>query len=120
MDDEEMVRNVTAAMLRSLGHEVAEVASGQEAVTEYQAAKDSGRPFDVALLDLTIRGGMGGEETLQALRAIDPDVKAVVSSGYVDGDAVADYQSRGFKACLRKPYQLEMLNSVLGTLLKGP
>jgi CheY-like chemotaxis protein len=104
-------------MLLLQGHDVTATSHGLEAVEAYRAARDSGRPFDLALLDLTIRGGMGGEETLEALRAIDPDVKAVVSSGYVDGDAIADYRGRGFKACLRKPYQMDALNAAIAPLL---
>ncbi len=83
----------------------------------YQAAKESGKPFDVVILDLTIRGGMGGVDTVQKLREIDPDVKAVVSSGYSDDDAVSEYQKHGFRAFLKKPYDLEELRTILDTLL---
>jgi PAS domain S-box-containing protein len=116
MDDEEAVRSVAAAMLRYLGQEAVVCAHGDEAIAHYRAARESGRPFDAVLLDLTIRGGLGGEETLDALRAIDPGVKAVVSSGYAESSAIADYRQRGFAGCLRKPFQLEALGSVLRSL----
>ena len=44
-------------------------------------------------------------------------MKAVISSGYADSSAIADHQGRGFAACLKKPYQLESLRSVLAALL---
>jgi PAS domain S-box-containing protein len=117
LDDEEMVRTVTAAMLRALGHDVETATHGQEAIEKYRAARDAGRPFDLALLDLTIRGGLGGADTLAALQAFDPDVKAIVSSGYVDSAAMAEFRQLGFRDCLRKPYQLQALQAALDAVL---
>jgi PAS domain S-box-containing protein len=117
MDDEEVVRMVAGQFLRSLNHEVAFAENGEAALKEYRDAKAKGRPFDIVILDLTVRGGMGGKETIQRLLAIDPDVKAIVSSGYSDDAAVADYRKYGFMACLTKPYKLEDLRHVLNALL---
>lgn len=60
---------------------------------------------------------MGGKETVQRLKAMDPDVKAIVSSGYSDDSAVAEYQNYGFAGCLPKPYEMQRLKNVLNTLL---
>ncbi len=117
MDDEKMVRDVAGALIDSLGHEVAFAEHGESAISQYRAAMDAGRPFDVVVLDLTIKGGMGGLETIQKLLEIDPEVKAVVSSGYSSDAGMADYLSRGFKACLKKPYTIEDLNSVMNDLM---
>jgi CheY-like chemotaxis protein len=117
MDDEEMVRNVAARMMASLGLEVTTAASGEEALEQFRAARETGHPFDVVLLDLTVRKGMGGEETMRRLLAIDPGVKAVVSSGYADAAVVADYRSHGFSAHLKKPYRTEELRGCLFALL---
>ena len=76
-----------------------------------------GTPFDVVILDLTIRGGLGGAETLRKLLKIDPEVKAIVSSGYADDSIIADYRSYGFCASLSKPYRIETLHSTLNALL---
>jgi DNA-binding NarL/FixJ family response regulator len=78
---------------------------------------DSGKPFDIVILDLTIRGGMGGKETLEQLRIIHPGVKAIVSSGYSSDNIVAEYEKYGFKARLNKPYKLEILRDTLNALL---
>jgi PAS domain S-box-containing protein len=116
MDDEEMIRTVAGELLTTVGHEVAFAEKGETALEVYRAARDAGHPFDVVILDLTIRGGMGGLETLQKLTDIDPDVKAVVSSGYSDDAALSNYREQGFKAFLKKPYNMEELQNTLNAL----
>ena len=117
MDDEEVVRMVSRELLVALGHEVQLAAHGAEAVEKYLKARDEGRPIDIVILDLTIRGGMGGAETVARLREIDPGVKAVVSSGYGADQVVADYRAHGFSGCLRKPYNIEDLEKTIEALL---
>jgi signal transduction histidine kinase/CheY-like chemotaxis protein len=117
MDDEPVVLNVARKLLKALGHEVECVTNGAEALERYEGARVGGRPFDVAMLDLTIRGGMGGAETLQRLLAADPHVTAIVSSGYSDDSSIASYQAQGFKAVLNKPYTLDALREVLHRVL---
>jgi signal transduction histidine kinase/CheY-like chemotaxis protein len=118
MDDEEMIRTVAGELLTAIGHEVAFAEKGETALEAYRVARDAGHPFDVVILDLTIRGGMGGLETLQKLTDIDPDVKAVVSSGYSDDAVLSNYRERGFKAFLKKPYNMEELQSTLNALFE--
>jgi two-component system, cell cycle sensor histidine kinase and response regulator CckA len=96
-----------------LGHSVEFAEHGDAAIEKYRQAKAEGRPFDAVILDLTIRGGRGGAETVQALLSIDPGVKAVVSSGYSDDEIIATYRQHGFRAFLKKPYSLEDLNRAL-------
>jgi len=117
MDDEEMVRKVAYQLLTGLTHEVELAEHGEEAIDKYRQAKAAGRPFDVVILDLTIRGGMGGAEAMRRLREIDPGVKAIVSSGYSDDDVVANYREHGFAAFLKKPYDLTGLRTTLKELL---
>jgi PAS domain S-box-containing protein len=117
MDDEDVVRNIAGVMIRSLGHEVELVENGEEAIEKYRQSIRSGRRFDIVIMDLTIRGGMGGEEAIKALLEIDPDVKAIVSSGYTDSSAISEYEASGFKACLTKPYNIDSLNAALNSLL---
>ncbi len=113
MDDEDIVRTVAGELLRELGHDAEFAAHGEAAIERYQEAKNGGRPYDLVILDLTIRGGMGGLETLGRLRKIDPNVKAVVSSGYSDDEVVSDYRKHGFTAFLKKPYDLFALREML-------
>ena len=118
MDDEELIRNIVGIMLKALGHEVEFAENGGEAIAKYREALSSGRRFDIVILDLTIRGGMGGEETMRELLALDPEVKAVVSSGYSDSSMISEYKSHGFSACLAKPYEVDALRGVLNQLMR--
>jgi len=118
MDDEHIMRNVATEMLKALGHEVESAADGKEAIEMFVRAKDEGRPFDVVILDLTVKGGMGGEETIVQLREIDPSVTAVVSSGYSASAVLATYREKGFSALLNKPYKIDDLKDCLNILLK--
>ena len=118
MDDEELIRNIVGIMLRALGHEAEFAEDGEEAIARYSEALSSGRRFDIVILDLTVRGGLGGEDTLRELFALDPEVKAVVSSGYADSATISQYDSRGFSACLTKPYEVDALGDIINVLLK--
>ena len=122
MDDDEVVREVAAGMIASIGYAASTAESGEQAVALFCKAREEGSPFDIVILDLTVKRGMGGEETVRRLREIDPDVKAVVSSGYSDAAVVADFRAHGFSACLNKPYRLGGLRDCLLSLLKtsGP
>lgn len=117
MDDEQLVRVVAGELLRELGHEVEFAEHGDAAIGKYRLAKAEGRPFDLVILDLTIRGGKGGAETLRELLKIDPGVKAVVSSGYSDNAETADYKAHGFRAFLKKPYDMRELGRVLNEVM---
>jgi CheY-like chemotaxis protein len=118
MDDVEMVRDSVGVMLETLGQEVEYAADGAEAVQCYCTARSAGSPFDIVILDATVRGGMGGEEAIRLLKEIDPSVVAVVSSGYSDKALVSNYAQYGFRAFLPKPFSLESLQAVLGSLMR--
>jgi CheY-like chemotaxis protein len=117
MDDEEVVRRATRRLLESAGYTGVMAADGDEAVRLYEEARAAGEPFDVVMLDLTIPGGMGGKETLDVLKELDPDVKAIVASGYSNDPVVSEYREFGFKASLTKPFDLEDLADVLARVL---
>jgi two-component system cell cycle sensor histidine kinase/response regulator CckA len=119
MDDDSVILDVAGELIRALGHSAEFSSQGKETIAKYREAQLSGRPFDVVILDLTIRGGMGGAETLRILSEIDPGVKAVVSSGYSDDAAIAGYGEQGFKAVLKKPYHVDELRTVLNRLLNS-
>jgi CheY-like chemotaxis protein len=117
MDDEESIRGLGATLLQRIGMEVTVVAEGAAAVREFCDAQRAGRPFDLVILDLTIPGGMGGRETLEAIRRTDARVPAIVSSGY-SGDAVlADFRSFGFQAVVAKPYKIDQLTGTVRQVL---
>jgi signal transduction histidine kinase/CheY-like chemotaxis protein len=113
MDDEEIIRSVAGAFLKRFGHEATLVADGAQAVQTYADAKQSGHPFDVVILDLTVPGGMGGREALVQLRNLDPQVRAVASSGYSSDPVLANYREHGFRAIMPKPYDLKTFAALL-------
>jgi CheY-like chemotaxis protein len=114
MDDEKAVRTVAGRMLKHLGYDDVEFAAdGAEAVRMYKAAMESGNPFSVAILDLTVPAGMGGDVAVSKLLKIDPGVKSIVSSGYTDESAIVRYSEYGFSGMVTKPYTIEELGKVL-------
>ncbi len=117
MDDEAMIREVAGEMLNLIGYDVEFARDGEEALKYYQAALADKKPFDAAIIDLTVPGGMGGKETIKKLLEIDPGVKAIVSSGYSNDPIMADFRQFGFSGVVVKPYRiaelLEAMNRVL-------
>jgi CheY-like chemotaxis protein len=113
MDDEEAICNLVKAILTRAGYRVSTASNGQEALRAYRQAAAAHQPFDLAILDLTIRGGMGGEETLAELRTVDPHVAAIASSGYSDTAILSQMKAHGFLGVLPKPYlSHELLSTV--------
>lgn len=120
MDDEELVRTTLQRLLRHLGHHTEGAANGEEALERFTGAKARGAPFDLVLLDLTIKGGMGGAETFAALRAVDPAVIALIVSGYSSGPVIATHRELGFAGYLPKPFSVEELaGAIRGALARG-
>ena len=76
-------------------------------------ALKSGNPFRAVIMDLTVRGGMGGLECVKKLLEIDPEIKAIVSSGYADNPIMSKYRESGFKGIIIKPYEIEDLSEIL-------
>ena len=113
MDDDEAIRDVLVDMLTQLGYQSQCARDGAEAIALYRQAWDAGQPFTAVLLDLTIPGGMGGREAMAHLRAMDPQVCAIVSSGYANDPLMANFSAYGFRGVLSKPYTVEGLNEAL-------
>lgn len=119
MDDEEEVRSICCSLLERMGHQVAACKDGSEALEIYGREAESGQPFDLVILDLTVPSGMGGLETLEKLREIDPSVRAIVSSGYCEDPVMSDHESYGFDAVVPKPYSFAIMAEAVSRLLAG-
>lgn len=117
MDDEEFLRLLSAEYLRKLGYKVITAADGREAIELYKNARKERKPFDVVIMDLTIPGGLGGRETIAKLRKIDPGVKAVITSGHLSDPIMADYKNFGFRAVIKKPFNINDLDRILSKII---
>jgi two-component system, cell cycle sensor histidine kinase and response regulator CckA len=113
MDDEEGVREVMRIALERLGNEVQLVSEGALAVEAYELAKAQALPFDIVILDLTVRAGLGGQETMRALLRMDASVRAIVMSGYADDPVMLEPKLHGFLGVLPKPFTSENLQAAL-------
>ena len=120
MDDNLQIRAVIKRAFHGRNFVVALSEEGEEAVGLYRQAMEMGEPFDVVILDLVIVGGMGGAEALQALRAIDPGVRAIAISGYSDEPILAKPREHGFFSGLAKPFALESLQALVAEALSAP
>jgi CheY-like chemotaxis protein len=100
-------------MLAKLGYEADFAANGEEAMEIFARKRASGEEFAALILDLTIPGGMGGKTVLEKLLKIDPQVKAIVSSGYSEDPIMAQFQEYGFRGVIAKPYKIAELSEIL-------
>jgi len=118
-DDEEIIREVAAEILRYLGYSAVVCCDGSKAIELYRLAIETKEPFAAVIIDLTIPGGMGGKETMEKLLEIDKRVVGIVSSGYCNDAILSSYRDYGFCGIVRKPYSLDELGKVLHDLLAG-
>lgn len=116
MDDEEMVRAVVGEMLKVCGLDVEYAENGEEAIDKFIKARESDAPFSAVIVDLNVPNGMGGRETVEKLRQIDSNVKAVVSSGYPDDPVMTNFREYGFRAVISKPFRVPDLSNALQSL----
>ena len=114
VDDDDGIRLLVPQMLAHLGYEAVCVATGEAALARYRQAQENAQPFAVVVIDLIIKGGgIDGQETMSRLRAFDPAVKAIVSSGYSNDPVMAEFRRYGFRGVLAKPYDMADLAATL-------
>jgi CheY-like chemotaxis protein len=117
MDDEDMVGEIACQMLDFLGFDAVHVFDGQAAIETFQVHKNNGDPFIAVIMDLTIPGGMGGEEAVTAILAVDAAAKVFVSSGYSTDPAMVNYKDFGFTGVIVKPFDLAAIQKILDKLV---
>lgn len=116
MDDEDMVGEIACQMLEFLGFEAMRVVDGIDAVAEYKKHKDDGRTFAAVIMDLTIPGGMGGEEAVAQILDIDSEAKVFVSSGYSTDPIMVNFKEYGFTGGIAKPFDLAAMQELLSSI----
>ena len=117
--DDDSIRNLVAKMLKAIGYKFELAPDGQEGIDLFRKAREKGNPFDAVIMDLTIPGGMGGKEAIKKLIEIDPDVKAIVASGYSSDPVMAEPEKYGFSGIVEKPYRIEELGELLNRIIGG-
>ena len=117
MDEEEAIRNLSSLQLSRLGYDSEVCIDGAAAIELYKNRMKSGKPFDVVILDLTHKSGMGGVTAIKELLKIDPNVKGIVSTGYGKDPAGINFKTYGFCGVLLKPYTKVELKNILSGLI---
>ncbi|MFT4640651.1 MAG: two-component system cell cycle sensor histidine kinase/response regulator CckA [Verrucomicrobiales bacterium] len=113
LEDQVRISQIAQMYLEKLGHEVVCAINGQEAIAAHREAWQMGAPFDVGIIDMTLPGGMNGEDAFRELRSIDPHMVGIATSGSMDQDSLSFYQQKGFATILPKPFPLKMLSDVV-------
>ena len=119
MDDQDIILEFMEMALTEFGYKVDLAFTGSEAIQKYKEAMGQNKPYDLLIMDLTVPGGMGGKEALAELLRIDPDVKAIVSSGYADNPVMSEYKKYGFSAVLKKPYKIKELAGIVKQVISN-
>jgi CheY-like chemotaxis protein len=120
LDDEEAICMLVTCALEDLGYKVTETNDGKDAIAAYEKAMQEGTPYDLFISDLTIPGGMGGQETIKRLVEIDPDIRAIVSSGYANDPVMSRFEEYGFSGMIAKPYEIDALGRKVAEILAQP
>jgi len=116
MDDDALIAESLNEMLKLQGCTAVTVANGDDAIKAFKDAKKQNKPFTVAILDLTIKGGKGGVEIVNELRKLNPSCKLIATTGYTNEPIIANFREYGFDAILRKPYTMGELIRILSQL----
>ncbi|MGK0202911.1 MAG: two-component system cell cycle sensor histidine kinase/response regulator CckA [Planctomycetota bacterium] len=117
MDDEPTIRKMFGKMLAHLGHDFITVPDGDAAVQSYSESVQQGRPFDMAMFDLTVAGGIGGQEAASMLLAKYPDARLVAVSGYSTDSVLGQSAENGFCASMAKPFSLKTLRETIAKVV---
>ncbi len=117
MDDDESVKRAITLMLAEKGHSVTGVDHGAAAIAAYLKNRSDGTPFDLVILDVTIRNGYGAQEVVRRLHEIDPNTVAIVMSGYLDDVLMREYRTYGFVDVIPKPFDLDRIYRVVDRAL---
>jgi len=104
LDDDPSICRTAGRLIRHLGYEVDTTQSPEEAIQHFERT-----PYDLVILDLTLPGTLGGVAVLEKLKALRPDIRAIVSSGYSQDPVMAKHREHGFISRIPKPYTLDEL-----------
>lgn len=116
MDDDPMILEMSEKILTRLGYQPVIAKNGEQAIQRYKKAQQENDPIRFVILDLEIKQGMGGVETIKALKKLDPDVTAIIASGYSEDKIMENCRDFGFALAIAKPYRMAELKASLKIL----
>jgi DNA-binding response OmpR family regulator len=117
MDEQVIIQALMQRGLERVGYNVTSVSNGEQALLEFDRARDAGAPFDLVILDVTVRGALGGLETLLSLRRQGYTGPVIASTGFTDQESLAQLLKLGFDRVLGKPFYLHELFSLVKAVL---
>lgn len=117
IDDDEIIQLTYTELLQRLGFAVYSAYTAQQAIDTFTTLISNKTYIDVAIIDLNIPGGIGGEIIVKRLKQIHPSFKAIASSGYPDSPILKNYSSYQFDAIIEKPYKVEQMRDLITSLL---
>ncbi|MDE1170357.1 MAG: response regulator [Verrucomicrobium sp.] len=113
LEDDPAIGEIQVAMLGALGYVAVLARHGGAALDACRAHRDQGEPFQLALLDLTIEGGLGGREIVPKLKELDAALRLIACSGFCEETLNAQLLREGFADVLAKPFRPQELAAVL-------
>jgi CheY-like chemotaxis protein len=116
LDDNEGIIRMLSRLLNVLGYQVDYCTNGEDLIGKYKSEYEKGNKYKFLILDLVIPQGLNGDKALQEIKEINPDVKAIVSSGYAENEFIANYKIFGFSSRLSKPYGIKELKNAIKKL----
>ncbi|HPA71775.1 MAG TPA: response regulator, partial [Spirochaetota bacterium] len=120
VDDEEFVLKVAGEMLSGMGYDVETAMTGDRAIEMYDRFMEEGKRYSCVIIDLTLRGSMGGLQIMERLKSLDPNITAIVSSGYSNDPVMANFREYGFSGIVPKPYSYDELERIMNSVVKRP
>ncbi len=104
MDDEEEIGSLVKKILEKQGHSVLKCKNGNDCITLFQKSLRANQEFDLIILDLTVKNGLGGLETIKQLKKMKTSIKVIAMSGYHDSDIMKYPREHGFIGSIQKPF----------------
>lgn len=119
LDDEPSIASLLCGGLLSEGYDAIATHDAKEAIEACEEALKSDQRFDLVITDLSLPGEFDGHKAVARMRAMDGNLKSIVSSGYDHDPIMLDYREHGFSAAISKPYDMEYLLKVVRDVLAG-
>jgi len=117
MDDDENMQALFKINLEKLGCTVTLAEQGTQTIDLYRQSMEADNTIDIVILDLTVPGELGGVEVAEKIRAMDPDARLIVASGYSEGPEMTRFSEFGFNNALEKNFNREKMRQVLESVL---